>query len=516
MTDPRGHPTLLPGLAALVALGAFLALQAASVVAAGGAFEYPLDDPYIHMAIAEQMRAGGYGVNPGEYAAAASSPLFPILMLPFAGEAAQRYLPLFWNVVGLLAAAWLWGRILWQAGYGTGPIGLVLAAAGPLALHMVGVAHTGMEHALHVAAGLAIVSGLIGFLDTGRIGWLLVLGILFSPLLRFEGLALAILAAAAVMLRGRMGQGIRLFVLAVAPVAAFGVFLTSLGLDPVPSSVSAKLALPDEPSNGVTGFLAGRLASFSGVQQTIMLAFLAVIAILLLVPEIRRSNRALLLLAVGGAGVAHMLFGRFGWMDRYEIYALVFLAAGTFAAALTRDSRRYVLLPLVALVLAGLHYPPRVIRLYITSADAVHVQQAQMGRFAKDYLQEPVAVNDLGHVAWANPNYVLDLWGLASHEARRLRLEAPAPGWVDALADAQGVRFAMIYAHWFPAEVLAEDWVLLGRLKTSSTGSFLGGYEVSFFLTGDYDPVPYVAKIAEWQKNLPRNAAWEFADGVSG
>ncbi len=54
-----------PALAAggmLAVLGALLA----AVVARVGPFTYALDDPYIHLALAEEIARGHYGVNPGE------------------------------------------------------------------------------------------------------------------------------------------------------------------------------------------------------------------------------------------------------------------------------------------------------------------------------------------------------------------------------------------------------------------------------------------------------------------
>ncbi len=55
----------------------------------------------------------------------------------------------------------------------------------------------------------------------------------------------------------------------------------------------------------------------------------------------------------------------------------------------------------------------------------LYERQYQMGRFARDHWRAPVAVNDPGWVSYRNPNYVLDLGGLASLEARRSR----AMGW---------------------------------------------------------------------------------------
>ena len=66
-----GSASALAGVAgALVVFAAFLAV---AMSRNGWSFEYPLDDVYIHLAMAEQIAAGGYGVNAGEFASAASS-----------------------------------------------------------------------------------------------------------------------------------------------------------------------------------------------------------------------------------------------------------------------------------------------------------------------------------------------------------------------------------------------------------------------------------------------------------
>ena len=96
-------PRLSPGLPLLAVAGAvlgFAVLQLAALRIAG-VFEYPLDDVYIHLAMASGMAGGTYGVNAGEAASAASSILYPVLLMPWPGTEAQRLLPLVWNLVGL-------------------------------------------------------------------------------------------------------------------------------------------------------------------------------------------------------------------------------------------------------------------------------------------------------------------------------------------------------------------------------------------------------------------------------
>ena len=116
MISERAH-ILYPALALFGVTVWFVVLQARGLAWSNGVFEYPLDDVYIHLAIAEQIAMGGYGVNAGEYTSPGSSPLYPLLLTPFAGSEAQRWLPLVWNIVGLVAVALLWGRVIAHAGY---------------------------------------------------------------------------------------------------------------------------------------------------------------------------------------------------------------------------------------------------------------------------------------------------------------------------------------------------------------------------------------------------------------
>ncbi len=517
MTHPaatdQGNAWRLPLLAAGAAVLAHFALQVAAWMIAG-VFEYPLDDPYIHLAIAEQIASGGYGVNDGEIAAAASSPIYPLLLTPFAESAVQRYLPLFWNVVGLVAAALLWGRILWQAGY-RGGLGVVLAIAGPVALNMTGLAFTGMEHMLHTAASLAIVLGLLILTDEDRLTPLLVLGILLAPLLRFEGMALALAAALAVLLLGRVRAGIGLGLLAVLPVMGFCALLWSMGLDPVPSSVRFKMTAGEVVSGGPLEYFRFKLytAMHQPPGQILLLSILLALGMMFL-PGIRTAPRRILLLTVALAGVGHVLLGKFGWFDRYEIYILATMSAGLLAAAPLAPTVVPRLVAAVPVALAGVFYLPTVVAEYPHASRPIHVQQGQMARFAKDFLNEPVAVNDIGYVAWHNPDYVLDLWGLANADIMRL-IEAGenVPGWAGAQAAEHGIKLAMLYAgDWFRDEEMGAGWQRIGVLHTDVHVNYLGSDEVVFWLSADAEPEAYTEKLRAWAEGLPEGARFTFTD----
>jgi len=511
MMSSTAPPGRLSAISVIAGLAYFAVLQIAAWKVAGRVFEYPLDDPYIHLAMAEQMAAGGYGVNPGDYASAASSAFYPVLLMPFAGEAVQRWLPLFWNMIGLIAAAWLWGRILLKSGYGTGRLGLALAVSGPILLNMSGLAFTGMEHALHVAASLGIVLGLIRFLDTGQVGVALVMGVGLAPLMRFEGLALALLASGAVMLKDRIGPGLALAALSVVPIAVFCLFLVSLGLDPLPNSVSAKLALPADPTTGWWAHYAERFAANpEKIPFYILLAQVVIAVALFFVRDIRRSSRVALLFVLFGMGAAHLIAGRYGWMDRYEVYVVASMTAGFFALVSVTNRllpRAVVGLPMLA---AGALYLSHALDRTIWAPRAVHMQQAQMARFAKEHWKAPVAVNDLGQVSWRNSEFGLDLWGLASREAQRLRLYDAQPGWAGRLTRAEGVKLAMIYDDIFTT-AKGDDWVRVGDLTFAGPTGGVSGRTVGFFATTPTAVGDLGLKLRSWQKDLPRGAAFQFA-----
>ena len=499
-----------PAIAAGSALLVFAGVQAAAWRIVGG-FEYPLDDVYIHLAVAEQIAAGNYGVNPGEVSSPASSPLYPLLLVPFAGTEAQRLLPLAWNVAGLAASAALFARILGQAGLRGWPA-LALAAAAPLAANMPGLAATGMEHSLHMAASLALLSGLFDTLRTGRIGALLVAGVALAPALRPEGLALALAAAGAVAVTGRPGAGAGLAALGIAPQAAFAGFLAALGLEPMPSSVLTKLG------PGETGPLS---IDLSGPPGQALFA-LTVLAALAAPRAAQRGARAAAWIAgvAALAGAAHLLAGRIGWLNRYEPYAVAVVLAGAGAAVLALEGRMRALFAAGLLaggvVLAG-YYGLRGLPLVAANPLLIHLQQAQMARFAHEHARVSVAVNDLGRVSWTSPVPVLDLWGLASAEARRVRLSDPAPGWAGPLAERDGVDLAMIYPEPL-ADAPGPDWVRLGTLRFDhaaprmrAIGSrerafFAGGFAVAFYATRPGAVGPLEAALEPWVAGLPEGA----------
>ena len=96
------------------------------------------------------------------------------------------------------------------------------------------------------------------------------------------------------------------------------------------------------------------------------------------------------------------------------------------------------------------------------AARNIHDQQYQMSLLNRDFLKSPVAVNDLGWMAYNSGQYVLDLWGLGSREALNYRRTARDGAWMGQLMAAHGVRYAFIYDNWFPRR--PSSWIKVGVL----------------------------------------------------
>lgn len=521
LTDTAARPVEAP-LATISLAGSalwFAALQAVFLLQTGGTFEYPLDDVYIHLAIAEQIAAGNYGINPGEPASAGSSILYPFLLAPLSGTELQRFLPLIWNAVGVVLAGFFWGAILSQAGWARDPLrsgGIALAILGPVGLNLAGIGAVGMEHALHVAVSLGVVLGLLRFERTARIGWLLMLCILLGPCLRFEGLAVSLAALVVLTMRRRLVPALGLGLLTLLPIAAFSGFLVTLGLDPVPNSVLAKLGIapgfvsPPTESGGLS-------ERFADPKILLLLAVSSGWAVVWARHDRRFGTwRAAWLAAVILVALAHGLVGRTGWLFRYEVYAFAFVAAVSavlavrFVAEGAVPARPVRRVALIATLAGCLHYGLGMAIAGFESARGIALQQRQIARFAQEWLKAPVAVNDIGWVAYRNPQPVLDLAGLASPDTLTARLLNRAPGWTVPLVDRAGAELVMVYDNWFP-DGLGPDWVPLGRLVVSAPTGILGGDTVSFYAPDPANAQALSDKLARFAETLPEGVSWVAA-----
>lgn len=426
---------------------------------------YTLDDPYIHMALAENIARGHFGVNLGEFSNPSSSILWPWLLATCERIGVMVWAPLLANIACFVLSLRVMLPFLLRrlAPEGSPVAALVFCGLALLAFNLFGVIFTGMEHSLHVLLTVIVVTRAVD----GRHDAMALVALVLSPLVRFEGgLVLAFGVGAALYDRRYAFAAIAVALPAVY-IGAYAMWLGSLGLPALPSSVLSKSAL----SSGVVGGggTVGALFANLGVNvRAPSVVMFAMLAGAMAFGAVKRQGRNRLM-ALGMLGVLVLAFlaGKLDGYGRYEVYALC--AGGLVGVHLFgAELRRVLATPLRGVMLGGvaavmcIGLGPYVLATTPMAARNIDRQQHQMHRLAVECWKKPVAINDLGWVSFRNDGYVLDLWGLGNEAARKARAVA-APGWMDNLVAAKGVELAMIYTGWFPDT--PKTWVKVGTLS---------------------------------------------------
>jgi hypothetical protein len=470
-------------------------------------FTYTLDDPYIHLALAESLAHGHYGINLGEASSPSSSILWPFLLAPMARTAWGEYVPLALNLLFCGMTAWLIGRIVdgWRsarkavAGWFDWTMWLAVASSLMLAANLAGLTFVGMEHGLQVLLAVACAAGMVEAFAGRRIPAWCVGAALLGPMVRYENFALVAALAIVLVAQQRRGTAVRMVLASLVGPLLFSLFLLSRGLPMLPSSVLVKASAYSGGGQGVVSAIVlslyhGQIAKLMQWPWDEQLALTAVLVWLAL--RERQPLRRWVLRGALTVAVLQLAVGRVGWFHRYEIYALAFTAL-VAATALMETTR----IPRWTLLLVGLPYA-RAIQLTPAAASNVYQQQYQMHRFVADFYRKSVAVNDLGWVSYQRPPgvYVLDLWGLASPEASRQQHKNAA--WLDGVTEEHGAGLAIIYPDWYE-QGAPEDWDALARMCITSRDATAAGQCVTFYRTEVGDKAELERELAAFARSLP-------------
>lgn len=490
-----------------------------SINLAGGRLVFTLDDAYIHLAVADQILSGGYGVNPGEFSSPSSSIIWPYLIAATEAVHLGGWGPLLISAAAAAATIVTIMRLLEGCGLfdaaGSWLVG-ALCVTMIFIISAVALPMTGLEHSLHVWATVTTFAGLAAAAQGRAPSGLQIAALVLLPLIRFEGAALACAALAAlVLLRQRRAAALAAALIAAA-LLAYAARMHALGLPLLPSSVLLKARFVEAAYERTTAFSAVTdnliLSLINPYGQRLLLLGMAVAATAC---WLRGDRPALIiagavLAAVGG----HVAFGQYDWFHRYEVYVIALAAvAWLWLVARLRphlDARVATALNAPLLMLLGFAAWPYVAAALATplASRNIYQQQYQMGRFAREFYRHPVAVNDLGLVAYRNPNYVLDLWGLGSEPVRKAKLAGHyGPAEMAALAAQHAVDMAMIYDRWFPQGVPA-SWTKVAVLHTPFVTVAAG--DVAFYRTPDADPAEVTRALEAFAPTLPPNVALDI------
>lgn len=504
----------LLGVLAVFVVG-FLSALAVILKLNCGHFTYTLDDPYIHLALAERISAGHYGINPSEWAAPSSSIAWPFLLVPLIHTRLGEFVPLLVGFAAGMGTAAIYYRLvrlaLGRTQAETTLLSTLITILLVLATNLVGLPFTGMEHSLQVFLTALVVLGLVREAETGHVRSCLLIGIAAGPLIRYENLGISAAAIAYLAVRGHGKQALLTATAVLVPVCAFSAFLLCIGLDPLPSSVLLKAPTFSE------GLLAGfrtTLRDPSGVLLGLAGLWMLCISTLMNRLNAERALAGCMAVAIG----LHALSGRYGAYHRWEIYivaatllTLIYLERRSIASAAIRRPFPFVAgMAVLWCVVIGGRYMFGLLTVPL-AANNIHEQQYQLHRFVLEHERRPVAVNDLGYVSYRNPQYVLDLLGLGSAGFTKQTGDTVRADSLRIAAALRGIDTAILYEQWFPN--LPTTWIKVGELHLSRPRISPAWETVTFYATSRTAYPRVRERLLTFSATLPKRVRFSIVRG---
>lgn len=541
-------PPMLTVTCSLLAM--FLLFGLAILYVNGGHFAYTLDAPYTHLALAEQISHGTYGLNPGEPAAPSSTILYPLLLVPLLGlgqfgPALVCILATLGSGIAVCALAHTCGiRLQRMPQAYLAAITVSLA----IALNLVGVALTGLEHSLHAVLTILSLLGLVRFMHCGRSDWWWLATITLLPLVRFESMSAVLTDAFVLFVFGKRLYAAGVLVAGFLLVAAFTAFLHAQGLPYLPTSVTARSqvvsnGLGMQSHHGLFGFLGSIAASLKrnllafGATQILLLMVLAGWRLLpflsavahrllksphnaagLVEPPVGDPASARFITPVAAGffiliASAQLLAGSLESAGRYEVYVFV-LGGCTLMVCYRHQVAAFVetmrLGDCIAVCLSALMlFAGYAIRNIddLKASSTLYAGSFQIRRFIIDYYRHDFAVTRPGLVKFQDPFYMLDLSGLASITVQQA-FRQHALGdveWMNPLLVPRGIGLAIAYTDSHMTRT-PSGWTPLAEL------SGYGKPLAVFYAVRPQDVMPILGCLHRMRLHLVAQSALRFID----
>jgi hypothetical protein len=512
-----------------------------------GTFTYPLDDTFIHMALAKNLAFyGNWGIGPQDFASASSSVLYSLLLAGlFKLFSAHIILPFLLNcVVGIIlmisVQRWLWKENI------TGGTQLVILLAvvffAPVPILII----CGMEHTLQCLFSFLFVFEFSRWLEgstaTKDAKWELPWRVVFYGLMvifvRYEGLFLVGIACLILAWHRKMALAFRLGFISVLPVLVFGIYSVSKGSYFLPNSVLLKSGGLRLSVSGVLQFLNDIFVQKLTVVRTDDIAagtprpgisLLATQRLLMILPLVwlvflkyirQRVAYGYILGILLACTILQLCFASTGWLYRYEAY-LVFCTAVIvsvlvckYGMELIREKGAGVCWMLAVLVFAlGFPLVLRSVAAFSKTGRAcvnIYQQQYQMGQFLHTYYDRDVtAANDIGAVSYFTGGSNIDLWGLGNINVARSRKKGYwTPEFLDSLCRKDGAATAVLYEKWF-SDSLLQRWTKVATWQIRDN-VICGDDTVSFYAIGDGKGPELKNNLREFEKRLPAGVVVKY------
>lgn len=505
-----------------IPLGVFLALSAwvlLRMLEVCGQVVYPLDDPYIHAAMARHWAQHGiFGVSLYGFSATSSSPLWTaMLAFCFLIFGVYEWVPLALNIITSIVLILVLHHLIsqWIANC---YIILIFMLFMIFALPLITQTFTGMEHPLHTVLVLWLCQTVMTSKNHQQDSTIFLLAAL-AVLTRYESLFVVMPLCLILWMKGEWKRIAYLLLGALVPVVLLGCIYIAMGWYFFPNSIMVKSAINTQESVWIYGVLSRFYHQLFTTTHVTVLFLLAVPPLLWKLREengLRNEHAGWLFVFITTA-ILHSAFASMGWFYRYEGYflALGFISLSTILGewldGLLHQTnswqQRFVYYGIPAVIIA-LILPPFQSNILsfqkiVPGAKNIYEQQYQMGQFLRQYYNgETVMANDIGAINFLADIYCLDLMGLGSMgplEAGRQGKYSSA--FTESWGKVTGAKIAVMYAGWWK-EAIPSSWRLTGTWTVPEKVT-VGDQTVEFFALEPSAFEPLAFNLIAFQNELP-------------
>lgn len=491
-----------------------LGIQIYIAIHQNGMFSYPLDDSYIHMAIAKNIaKHGVWGITKYGFTSASSSILYTLLLsLFFFIFGVSIWVPLIINWVA--AGCILYFITNWATNYLKGFGSLIFSVIFILLVPLPVIVMTGMEHTLHVLFCLIFIYITFRKLNGEKTeNWLYFLVTVLVVSVRYESIFLVGITALIWLI---VKRNIILFVLLIAgiviPVSLFGIYAILHGGFFLPNSLLIK---GPDATHSIFQFIGFTVKKIYDTGLIYALLFIPCIY-LFLVPmnkPIQKYPVHLLLIIIAGTCLAHFLLARFGKPYRYGAYliAMELMLIPVIWKQVSTYIRRLPLFGAVIVVgFAIFSLLPILFRLGATlnndiSMKNIRDQQVAMALFLHKYFPNTtVALNDIGAVAFYNNDiHIFDLVGLANTDVLKYHKDSDTSFLLNYTAK-DHVKIALVYPDWIGwlGYKKPSNWEIVGNWFLTDN-YIAGNSHVGIFVVDPTIKDTLISALKKYSSELP-------------
>lgn len=403
-------------------------------------FAYPLDDTYIHLAIAKNFGLHGvWGPTQFEFASASSSLLYTLILSSFFFLGIGNvYLPLIINIIAVYFLIQASEKLLYSLTNSEELKKLFLILV-VLFMPSLALTLTGMEHILQTIFVVYLTYYFLNNLSSNNKSLIPLLIFSFLAVAtRYESLFLISGLCVILFMRKKFIQFVLLLVISFLPVIIFGSISLEKGAYFLPNSLMLKGNIPTFSIESIFNIFEEIFRKIIEAPHIFSSLVLLLFLILFTKPKSMKQDTFILSVILLIGWIFQLGLAKIGWFYRYEAYLLVLtiiVSIKLFDFALprfnfTKQKSKETILSLLrnpkivfffSILIIPLSY--RLTSSLYKSALApknIYEQQVQMAQFVKANAFKTVVLNDIGTTCYDNDLKLIDIQGLGTNGILKL------------------------------------------------------------------------------------------------